>query len=1443
MIQRIIQFSIQQKLIIALLTLGLIVWGIYSFLQVPLDAVPDITNNQVQVVTVSSTLSTEEVEKFITQPIERNVANLQGVKQVRSISRFGLSVVTIVFDDHIPTLQARQLVSEKLQTISNEIPSELGIPELMPITTGLGEIYQYVLQVKPGYENEFSLADLRTIQDWIIKKQMAGMEGIVEISSFGGFLKQYEVAVDPERLSAMNVTLDEVIAALAANNANTGASYMEKGENSLFIRSEGMIRSLDEIGLIFIKSVKGVPVYVKDVASEIRFGHAKRFGAMTMDGKGEVVGGITLMLKGANSYNVVAGVKERIKKIQQSLPKGVEILPFIDRGVLIDKTIHTVAKNLLEGGLIVVFVLVLLLGNLRAGIIVASVIPLSMLFAFGMMNVFGVSANLMSLGALDFGLVVDGAVVIVEGIIHQLHSKFLGKKLSQQEMDDTVQGFAGKMMRSAIFGQIIILIVYMPIMALVGIEGKMFKPMALTVSFAILGAIILSLTYVPMLSSVLISRSVKHHISISDRIMGWIEHLYVPALKVAIRMKYWVIGLAVLVFVVSLFVFTRLGSVFIPTLEEGDLAMQMTMIPGTSLQQVIHTTSIVEKKLLEAFPEVKHVVSKIGTAEVPTDPMGMEDTDIMIILKPKSEWVSASTREELVDKMKKKLEDIPGVSFEFSQPIQLRFNELMTGSKADIAVKIFGDDMEVLFDKANKAASIISSIRGAADIKVEQVEGLPQLIVKPDRAALARYGIHIDNVNLAVRTAFAGEPVSIVYEGERKFDMVVRFAKHSREDVEVFHRMYLRSLTGELIPLSSVCQIQFAKGPMLIARENAQRRIVIGINVRNRDIQSLVTEIQDKLQKGLTLNEGYYITYGGEFENLQHARKRLSIAVPAGLLLIFILLFLAFSSLKDAVMIYTAVPLAAIGGILALLIRGMPFSISAGVGFIALFGVAVLNGIVLIGFLKQLESEGMHNVYRRVLEGTKNRLRPVLMTAAVASLGFIPMAINQSAGGEVQRPLATVVIGGLISSTLLTLILLPVIYIIFSNRRKKIASPVVLLLLVGIFQLPLQAQQKEVNDTLRLDKEKLLQAALSYHPLLKNSMLEVSKSKVNVASAWNIPNAEFQLQRGQINSALVDNYFTASQSLGNLVYNSINSSYLKQQIQLMQNFSLQQELKLKWQVLGLYEEMVAAIQKYRWLKEENDILKELSRITEFQQKQGATDALTDIAVKRMLASSDQSLRKWQAGYIELMNRMQILTGIYQYIIPSNDSIQLISARLLMEQNLDSASYPIIQQYIIEQNLAKKNLQVQSSAFAPTLTGGYFIQQLDHVNGFQGFLVSVGIPIFSAKNYSEVKKAKIQIDQAENELVYQSQRLRAELEILKEKTLQSYQNLIQYQNQLIPDAIRMIEQARKKYVAGDIGFYEFQLHFTQANAVRYNFIDEVLLYNQYVLAYAYLSGKL
>lgn len=1037
MIHHIIQFSIKNKIIVALGILFLIGWGIFSFTRLPVDAVPDITNNQVQVVTVSPSLASQEIEQLITQPIERNLSNIQGVTEIRSISRYGLSVITVVFDDAFPTLKARQMVGEKLQGISNEIPTSLGTPEMMPITTGLGEIYQYVLQVKPGYEGRYNLMELRSIQDWIVKKQLAGLEGIVEVSSFGGYLKQYEIAVDPERLAGMNIDLKEIIDALSRNNQSIGGSYMEKGPNALYISSSGMIQNLEDIAMVHVKNINGLPITIGDIADTIHLGHAKRFGAITKDGKGEVVGGITLMLKGANSSQAVKNVITRMNEIKSSLPEGVEIVPYLDRSVLVQKAVHTVSKNLIEGGLIVIFVLVLMLGNFRAGLIVASVIPLSMLFALSMMNVFGISANLMSLGALDFGLIVDGAVVIVEGIIHQLHKKYPGMRLQQKEMDKTVTAFSSGVMNSAAFGQIIILIVYLPILALVGVEGKMFRPMALTVSFAIIGALILSLTYVPMISALFLSKKINAHLSLSDKIMQKAEQWYMPVLRFAIRRKTWIISSALVLLTGSIFLFTRLGSVFIPTLEEGDLAMQMTMKPGTSLQEVIRVTTKVEQILLENFPEVKSVVSKIGTAEVPTDPMGMEDADIMILLKEKSEWTSADNREELVDKMKEKLSELPGISFEFSQPIQLRFNELMTGSKADLAIKIFGENLDTLFARANEAEKIISGIEGASDIKVEQITGLPQLIVQYKRERMAYYGVSIADVNEAIQCGFAGMPVGVVYENERRYEMVIRYVQQAREDQKIFDRMYVRTNTGTMIPISQVAEIRSKDGYMLISRDNAQRRVVIGVNVRNRDIQSLVDEIKNKLDASLKLPEGYHIKYGGEFEKLEHARKRLSIAVPIALALIFILLFFAFNSFRQALMIYSAIPMSAIGGILALWARGMPFSISAGVGFIALFGVAVLNGIVLIGYFNQLQKQGYTNQLRRVLEGTRVRLRPVLMTAAVASLGFIPMAFSTGAGGEVQQPLATVVIGGLTSSTLLTLLVLPVIYLIFSPKNKK----------------------------------------------------------------------------------------------------------------------------------------------------------------------------------------------------------------------------------------------------------------------------------------------------------------------------------------------------------------------------------------------------------------------
>jgi cobalt-zinc-cadmium resistance protein CzcA len=1309
----------------------------------------------------------------------------------------------------------------------------------MPITTGLGEIFQYVLQVKPGYENQYSLSDLRTIQDWVIKKQMTGMKGIVEVSSFGGFLKQYEVSVDPEKLASMNVTVDELLTVLGENNANTGASYMEKGPNALYIRSVGMVASLDEIGNIYIKNLNDIPIYVKDVATEIKFGSAKRFGAMTMNGKGEVVGGITLMLKGADSYATVAKVRERIEKIKKTLPEGIDIVPFIDRASLIDKTINTVSKNLLEGGLIVIFVLVLLLGNFRAGIIVASVIPLSMLFAFGMMHLTGVSANLMSLGALDFGLVVDGAVVIVEGLLHALnHSKFR-TKLSQQEMDNSIVDTSGKLMRTAVFGQVIILIVYIPILALVGIEGKMFKPMALTVSFAILGALILSLTYVPMISSIFLSRKIEHKKTFSDRIMNFLDSLFVPTLKWVIRLKYYVIGLSLILFIGSILIFIRLGSVFIPTLEEGDLAMQMSMVPGTSLQQVVKTTTIVEAQLIQHFPEVINVVSKIGTAEVPTDPMGMEDTDIMIILKNKDEWVSAKTREELVDSMKKMLESLPGVSFEFSQPIQLRFNELMTGTKADIAIKIFGDDMNQLFDQANKAASIISGIKGAADIKVEQVEGLPQLIIKPNRQKLALHGISVMDVNRSIRSGFAGEPVSVVYEGEKKFDMVLRFAQKSREDVQVFDRIYLRGHSGQLVPLSALCDITQSKGPMLISRENAQRRIVIGINVRNRDIQSLVNEIQQSLDQKLDLPEGYFVTYGGEFENLQHAKKRLAIAVPIGLLLIFILLFFAFGSLKDAIMIYTAVPLAVIGGIVALFLRGMPFSISAGVGFIALFGVAVLNGIVLIGYFKQLELEGNTNVLKRIIYGTRTRLRPVLMTAAVASLGFIPMAISQSAGGEVQRPLATVVIGGLITSTLLTLILLPIIYLIFSGKKSKpVTAILTILLLISVFTSFAQSPK----DTMRLTVNQLLDSAAMYSPQLKNAELDVRIAKSDISSAWNIPNTEFSLQRGQINSSLVDNYFNVSQSLGNIFHHALNTSYLKQRVELMKNFSLQKKQEVKWQIWGMAEELMIADERKKILQKELESMTEMSRITHQRYLASDIDLISKLSVEQQAVKIQHAMLEWEAGYQQILNLLQLYCGIKNPFMIEDQSAELSIESIIQAQE-NTTDIPMIKNYVLQQELSKKNVAVNASQFAPTFNGAYFNQQLEHISGFQGFFVGVGIPLISPSVYASVKTAKYEVAKSTNELEFQTNKTKNELKNLKLQLFNSKQKLLDYEQKLLDESNEVIKQIQQRYTFGDLDYTGYIIHYQQAISIQYEYLDEKLKFKQLLLAYLFISGKI
>ncbi|MBT1711438.1 CusA/CzcA family heavy metal efflux RND transporter [Fulvivirgaceae bacterium PWU5] len=1036
MIDKIIYFSIRNKLIIGLLTLGLVAWGVYALSRLPVDAVPDITNNQVQVITLSPSLAAQEVERLITFPIEQSMSVIPNIAEVRSMSRFGLSVVTIVFHDDVDIYWGRQQVGEKLVEARTDIPEEIGVPEMAPVSTGLGEIYQYVLHARPGYEEKYDAMELRSIQDWIVRRQLLGTPGVAEVNSFGGLLKQYEIALNPDKLRSHNISIGDILEALARNNQNTGGAYIDKKPYAYFIRSEGLIGSQEDIGKIVVTTTSAnLPVLIRDVA-EVRLGAASRYGALTWDAEGERVGAIVMMLKGENSNTVVKRVRAKMEQIRKTLPEGVEIEVFLDRSEFVGRAVHTVTKNLIEGALIVIFVLVLFLGNLRAGLIVASVIPLAMLFAIALMYAFGVSGNLMSLGAIDFGIIVDGAVIIVEATLHHLALRTTGR-LTQTQLDEEVYTSARKIRSAAAFGEIIILIVYLPILALVGIEGKMFRPMAQTVSFAILGALILSLTYVPMMSALCLSKEVSHKRTVADRIMDFFQRIYAPVIRGALDRKRLVVAVAAGMLIVSVIAFLRLGGEFIPTLEEGDFALETRLLTGSSLTHTVDKVTQASDILLKQFPEVKRVVGKIGAAEIPTDPMPMEACDLTIILRDKSEWTSAATREELAAKMAEALEAVPGVNFGFSQPIQLRFNELISGVRQDVGIKIFGEELDQLTRLSQEIGGIVGTVDGAVDPYLEKITGLPQIVVKINRDALARFGISVEAVNETVSAAFAGKAAGLVYENERRFDLVVRLAEQSRQRIEDVQDLYVSGPNGLQVPLQQLADVRFEEGPNQIQREDAKRRIIVGFNVRGRDIASVVKEVQEKIAANVKFPPNYYVTYGGQFENLQEAQRRLSVAVPVALLLIFLLLYFTFGSVRQSLLIFTAIPLAAIGGVFALVVRGMPFSISAGIGFIALFGVAVLNGIVLIAQFNRSRQEGMTDLREIVLHGTAERLRPVLMTALVASLGFLPMALSGSAGAEVQKPLATVVIGGLVTSTLLTLVVLPVLYSYVERKQTK----------------------------------------------------------------------------------------------------------------------------------------------------------------------------------------------------------------------------------------------------------------------------------------------------------------------------------------------------------------------------------------------------------------------
>lgn len=1435
-IDSIIRFSIQNKLIIGLLVIVLGLWGGYSLYKLPIDAIPDITSNQVVVLTQSPALAAQEVEQYITTPLELRLGNIQGVTEIRSVSRLGLSVVTVVFDDQVDILRGRQLVGEQLQQALQDIPTEFGTPYLAPITTGLGEIYQYTLVPQPGYKDRYDLTELRSIQDWVVKRQLTNLPGVVEISSFGGFVKQYEISLSPERLLAMEITMNEVFAAVQRNNGNSGGSYLEKNGQAYFIRGEGAARSLDELGQIVIKTVQGVPVLVRDVA-EVKFGQAVRYGALTRNGEREAVGAVVLMLKGADSQRTVNAVKERIASIQHTLPEGLRIEPFIERTKLIDTSIRTVKTNLMEGGLIVVFVLILLMGSWRAGLIVASVIPLAMLFTFGMMSLFGVTANLMSLGAIDFGLIVDGSVIVVEAVLHFLHQRFLGQRLGRTEMNNAVLESAIGIRKSAAFGEIIILIVYLPILALGGIEGKMFKPMALTVSFAILGALILSLTYVPMMASQFLSREIRAGETFSDRLIQGLYTAYSPLLRVALRARKSVIAATVIAFLACLWLFGRLGGEFIPQLDEGDIAIDLRMPTGTSLTETIKATLHAQQVLLRDFPEIKQIVGRIGASEVPTDPMPVEMTDQMINLKDQSEWTSAESREELSEKMNKVLmREVPGVMAEFTQPIQMRFNEMITGVRSDLVVKIYGDDLNILFEKANECATLLTPIEGVASCRVEPIVGLPQITARYKRDKLAQYGVDVATLNELLRGAFAGITSGVVFEGERRFDVVVRMDSLYRTDITHVQNLPVRLPDGRLLFFRDLADILYEEAPAQIAHDQTKRRITIGINIQNRDVESLVTEIQELLATKVILPPGYRFTYGGTFENLQQARQRLLWAVPLALALIFLLLYFTFHSIPNALIIFTAVPLSAIGGIVALWLRDMPFSISAGVGFIALFGVAVLNGVVLISYLESLTPLADETLHERITRAVKARFRPVLMTAAVASLGFTPMALSQSGGAEVQRPLATVVIGGLITATLLTLVVLPVLYSLSKTMRFRSRSSKAtlwLLLVLASLSSPLYAQRSPLSINAAIEQ------AYQAHPLLRSGQLQIAEKQALVATAYALPKTEVDFLYGQTQARPIDYTLTAVQGFSS---KGLYQAQLAERKGAVKASDYQQEITKQWVSAHVKKAYYALLYDYRLgqlFNRQIAVYTEAKRAAELRVQAGDVGALevvtADSRLQQLILNKRKLERAQAAHYVSLYLLVQPTDSVeIDTLLPLQRQLTLLA-----EERLEANPILLLLSQQVEN--AQLETQVLQKQRMPDWRLGVINQSVEKQYGLSAVQLGMSFHLFTKAEKAKIQAAQLREEVQRTQQRYTQQQLLADWQIRQTNVMSNLEQVRYYESYGLEQARQIERTALQLYQRGAAPYMEFFAAMQQAYQIQEAYLQSQLELSLSIIDLEQLAG--
>lgn len=1438
MIQRIIQFSVGNKMIVLLGALGLVIWGGISLSRLPLDAIPDVTNNQVVVATQSPNLSAVEMEQFVTYPLEIAMRNIQGLEGIRSVSQFGLSIVTLDFKEGVDIYFARNQVNERLQSVRQDIPDGFGSPAMNPITTGLGEIYQYVIKPENPADTSWSPLELRTVQDWVVKKQLLGTEGVADISSFGGYLKQYHVRVDPQLLRATGTTLAEVFAAVEQGNGNTGAAYLEKDAHNYFIRGIGLANDGRDLEQAVVKVNGHAPVLVRDVAT-VEVGSAVRYGALTQ-GDHEAVGGIVLMLKGENSRNVVLNIKKRLQAVKAALPKGLTIEAFLDRELLIDRTIATVSRNLLEGGVIVVFVLVLLLGHLRAGLVVASVIPLSMLFAVGCMVAFKVSGNLMSLGAIDFGLLVDGAVIIVENIVSHLIARakhdyaevphLLGiRDEDRLPQEQVIAKAAGSMASSSFFGQIIILIVYVPLLTLSGIEGKMFQPMALTVIFALTGAVILSLTYVPAVSALVFKGKMAHGDTFADRLMHRFAAGYRPVLEFALAWKKLVLGFAAVLLVLAIGLFNRMGGEFIPQLDEGDFVIEIRMLPGASLPAMIRSAEQAAVDIQRHFPdEVKICTGKIGTSEVPMDPMSIEEMDMVVTMHPREQWKRVKNRTEFETELQGVLDRIPGIFTSIQQPIAMRFNELMSGAKTDVIVQVLGADLETLAALGNQIVREVNKVPGAQDVSVAKAEGLPQLFVEYRRDALARHGLAVGAVNEALQTAVAGRKAGMLFEGNQRFDVVVKLRDNPTRPLEVLEQLMVGTPSGMMVPLSELADIGIKEGPMAVNRVDGERCVNVAFNVRGRDIQSVVAEVQAVVAGKIQLPEGYRITYGGQFENLQNAQARLQLVVPAALGLILLLLYFSFGTMRESLLIFSAIPFAAVGGVLALWARGMPFSISAGVGFIALFGVAVLNGMVLIGYFQQLQKEGVTDVYVRIRDGVMARFRPVIMTASVASLGFLPMAIASGAGAEVQKPLATVVIGGLLSATLLTLVILPVLYAVFAGKNPKRgrkgkhgAAAAILVVCLFSFKAPLTAQTI-------LTETQVVEMALQQHPALQKARHTVQeKAALNQSNmplpplqayTWLPFNPEVGITQNFNNPALV----RADRRVrgGQLALSDAELALAAQ--------SVRREVMLAYEQCRYLRERLALLVR------QDSLLADYLRVAALEHQTGNISQLAKLAVEARSREAHRLATGARIDYRSALGQLVLLAGI--------PDTAWQPAGAFVPRPLPAVDTSLLATWSGQRTqVAALDLARQQKTLLPGFGVGV-VTNVDPKNRFlPNAYVSLNVPLFRKGYRAETEAARAQQLVAADEVALQYQSAERRRNAAERQWQSARADLDYWEKTGAPQAAELLRAAGLARQAGEATATEYLQAVRQAFDLEINRLEAIRLLNEAVVERMFFGG--